>query len=264
MIRGILVTRKKRKGTLNVRSHIHDFYEIYYLVKGEMHYLIEDELFNVTSGDIVFVPRGIIHNTTYDDCDTERILINFSENYVSEDILLYCFEKRIITLPSGMRFDIENLLGKLEREYLSKDMYSERLVRQYLNEILIYLARIEIPSESKKPLDGNAVVIQNAVKYINENYASDLTLSDVASEFALSKSFFSRKFKQISGFGFNEYLTLVRISHAEKLLAQTELSVTEAALECGFNDSSYFAAVFKKFSGTTPYKYAISKRRKKD
>ena len=254
-----MVTRESRTGTYCVMSHIHEFYEIYYLLKGEMRYLIGDELYNVCAGDVVFIPKGVLHNTSYDNCDTERILINFSENYITDETLLRCFEKRVLPLFSGMRFDLETLFGKLEREYQSKDIYSERLVKQYMSEILIYLTRIDNHS-NPKIAEGSAGVIRDAVKYINENYASDISLSVVAGEFALSKSFFSRKFKEVSGFGFNEYLTLVRISHAEKLLTEPDYSVTEAALACGFNDSSYIAAVFKKLWGVTPYRYALNKR----
>lgn len=256
---GLLVTREIRNATSRGVSHIHEFYEIYYLINGQMRYLIEDELYNVCAGDVVFIPKGVLHNTTYDNSDAERYLINFSDLSIADETLLDCFEKRVLPLSSGLRFDLENLLAKLEREYHSMDVYSERLVGQYLNEILIFFTRIENYSKPKFA-DGNAGVIRNAIKYINENYANDITLAAVAAEFALSRSFFSRKFKEISGFGFNEYLTLVRVSNAEKLLSETDISVTEAALACGFNDSSYFAAVFKRMWGITPYKYAQSKR----
>ena len=204
-------------------------------------------------------PRGVLHNTSYDNSDVERYLINFSELNIQDKSLLKCFEKRVIPLSSGFRFDLENLFSKLEREYHSKDIYSERLVWQYLNEILICLTRIDNYSKPKIA-DGSAGVIKDAIKYVNENYSSDISLEGVSHELALSKCFFSRKFKEISGFGFNEYLTLVRMSNAEKLLSESDMSVTEVALACGFNNSSYFAAVFRKMWGTTPYKYARSKR----
>ena len=73
--------------------------------------------------------------------------------------------------------------------------------------------------------------------------------------FAVSEGYLSRKFKQVTGMGLNQYITLVRISNGEKLLRESNLSVTEVAECCGYNDSNYFAAVFKRVKGVTPLRY---------
>ena len=54
-----------------------------------------------------------------------------------------------------------------------------------------------------------------------------------------------------------EYLNHIRITAAEKLLIQTDMPITRIAMECGFNDSNYFAAVFKKIKGITPKKFSL-------
>ena len=63
------------------------------------------------------------------------------------------------------------------------------------------------------------------------------------------------RFKKSTGFGFSEYLTQVRMANAIYLLEHPGASVTDVAYQCGFNDSSYFAAVFKSIYGITPKKY---------
>ena len=73
----------------------------------------------------------------------------------------------------------------------------------------------------------------------------------------MSPSHFSKQFKSITGVGLSEYINVSRISKAEKLLRKTNKPITEIATECGFNDSNYFAAVFKKIKGTTPKKYSM-------
>ena len=67
----------------------------------------------------------------------------------------------------------------------------------------------------------------------------------------------TKQFKKITDIGLNDYINITRVSAAEKLLRQTELSVTEIATMCGFNASNYFAAVFKKINGITPKKYSL-------
>ena len=68
----------------------------------------------------------------------------------------------------------------------------------------------------------------------------------------MSYSYFSRCFKNVTGKTFKEYLNMVRINHAQRLLATTTLSVTQVALECGYNNISYFIAVYKSLKGETP------------
>ena len=103
-------------------------------------------------------------------------------------------------------------------------------------------------------------IMQKAVEYINSNFSSNITLFELSQKFSLSQSFFSRKFKEVTGFGLSEYITLVRIKNAEKMLCENKMSVTDIAFACGFNDSSYFASAFRKLIGITPLKYAKSKK----
>ena len=61
----------------------------------------------------------------------------------------------------------------------------------------------------------------------------------------------------ITGVGLNDFINISRITAAEKLLVSSNMSITEIASACGFNDSNYFASVFKKFKGITPKRYSL-------
>jgi AraC-like DNA-binding protein len=249
-------TKKKRAGLFT--SHFHDHYEIYYLSRGQMRYIIADKIYSVSRGDIVLIPKGVIHNTSYDEEDTERLLINFDDSFVSEKELLRCFDKKIIRTSDSIRAEFEYLFKKLGREEREGDRYSKALVAQYINELLILFNRCD-EKAADDTLGGYSKIMQNAVDYINDNYQSELSLDILCEKYALSRSFFSRKFKEVTGFGVCEYITLIRIKNAEKMLTEGNCSVTETAFACGFNDSSYFAAIFKKLIGITPKKYSVTK-----
>ena len=94
--------------------------------------------------------------------------------------------------------------------------------------------------------------MQEAAQYIRTNCSEQLTLNELAKKYSFSKEYFSTIFKETTGFGFNEYLNQMRVSKAIELLNSTSLSITEISAECGFNDSNYFATVFKKIVGTSP------------
>ena len=76
----------------------------------------------------------------------------------------------------------------------------------------------------------------------------------------MSTSYFSKQFKSVTGVGFNEYLNIIRVTASEKLLISSNKPITKIAMECGFNDSNYYAAVFKKIKGITPKKYSLENR----
>lgn len=251
----LLLSRGSTSSSILMKSHFHDFYEIYYLSEGNMRYIIADDFYEISKNDVVLIPRGVIHNTSYGDCETKRILINFPETLIPDVTLLSIFDKRIVNLSERDGFIFENIFKNLENEQAKNDKYSKILISQYLCELLILFARSKVKDDSPK-LDGYTGIMQSAVKYINNNFSQDISLTDMALNFGLSKSFFSRKFKEITGFGMAEYITLVRVKNAEKLLLDTNHSVTDVAFACGFNDCSYFAATFKKIMGTTPHKFS--------
>lgn len=251
----LFLSRGSTSSSVLMKSHFHDFYEIYYLADGNMRYIIADEFYEIRKNDVVLIPRGVIHNTSYGDGGTKRLLINFSESIIQHPSLLSVFDKRTVKLSERDAFTFESIFKNLENERDRDDKYSKILITQYLSELLILFSRSEV-KDAPQRLDGYTQIMQSAVKYINLNFSQELPLADLAFKFGLSKSFFSRKFKEITGFGVSEYITLVKIKNAEKMLVDGKHSITDVAFACGFNDCSYFAATFKKLMGTTPHKFS--------
>lgn len=71
----------------------------------------------------------------------------------------------------------------------------------------------------------------------------------------MNTNYFCKFFKSLTGTSPIDYLTIYRLECAKKKLKETELSITEVAYDCGFNDSSYFTKVFKKYNNITPTKF---------
>ena len=98
-------------------------------------------------------------------------------------------------------------------------------------------------------------IIRETAEYIRQNYSENISLISLGKKFCLSESYLSRQFKAVLGIGLSDFITYIRITNAEKLLAETDAPITEIASACGYNDSNYFASVFKRLKGTTPHKY---------
>ncbi|WP_026390749.1 glycoside hydrolase family 3 N-terminal domain-containing protein [Haploplasma axanthum] len=111
-----------------------------------------------------------------------------------------------------------------------------------------------------RSIDDESIEISNqlvrkAIYYIEENYAKQISLGEVADELKVSREHLSRIIKSETGTNFNDYLVNTRIRHAKHFLGSTSLRVYEIGHLCGFTDANYFSKKFKKVVGLTPYEY---------
>ena len=92
------------------------------------------------------------------------------------------------------------------------------------------------------------------ITYIENNYTHAISIQDIAKECHFSESHFMKFFKQCTGTSFISYLNDYRLLIASRLLTSTDLPVTQIAVECGFDNTSYFNRCFKKKYGEAPSK----------
>jgi len=114
-------------------------------------------------------------------------------------------------------------------------------------------AKPGMPHSAVTPSQYNK--IQQAVRFINDNYRTDISLDAVSGEAGMSPSHFSRIFKKVMGLSYQDYLNGRRITKAKNLLRISPRSVTEIAISLGFSDPTGFGRIFKKLSGQTPSAY---------
>lgn len=234
-------------------THYHSLYEIYYLEQGICNYLIADKLFQMLSGDVVFIPKGVIHKTSYEDVHS-RLLVNCSGEYLKGADITEPFVYRN-KKQSG---EIRAVLKKIEKEYLNSDEFSERLIMGYMQQLLAIVHRNE--NEFRNTRAQNKYALK-ALDYLNDNFSGEITLGALAERLSISAEHLSRIFKKETGLGFNEYLSLLRLKRAEALLKLNDnKSISEIAFNCGFNDSNYFCEKFKAVYGMSPLKFKKGSR----
>ena len=242
-----------RPNKKTMRKHCHNHFEIYFITKGNCCYFIENKVYHLIPGDIILIPEGIMHNTEYQNNVYTRKLISCSEYFIPESIkpllpsLLYLYRNPEIIES------VEQIFSRVEEEYAHKDSLSEDIFKCYTHMLFFLLVRHPnqyIPQQEEKHY------IDDAIRYLQNNYTQQISLQDVSGRYFVSPEHFSRVFKQKTGFNVSEYLNILRLQKAENLLKQlTAAPITEIAEDCGFNDSNYFCVKFKKLYGMPPKKF---------
>jgi AraC-like DNA-binding protein/ligand-binding sensor protein len=126
---------------------------------------------------------------------------------------------------------------------------------------ILYQA-VDAMTEQISPFKGvrHALPLRRAECYIRENYTRKVSLKEVATVSGLSAPYFSTVFKEEMGENLSSYLNRLRVDRAAELLLDTDLSLSEIAGSCGFEDQSWFSKIFKSYTGLSPGKYRDNNR----
>ncbi|HVY05270.1 MAG TPA: AraC family transcriptional regulator [Burkholderiales bacterium] len=152
---------------------------------------------------------------------------------------------------------IASIAGALTREAMNADAGSRLYAESLANMLAVHLVRNytgqPVPAESEKASVVPRSVMQ-AMKYIHENYANDVSLADIAGAAHLSSYHLTRVFKKATGMSPHQYLVQVRVNSARSLLTAGagDRSLAEIAAAVGFSDQSHLTRHFKRMLGVTP------------
>ena len=236
-------------------SNWHENIEILYVTEGSGYIQEGNEIHSANVNDIFiinsYVPhRGISKTGLRYFCfiiDSEFCVYNgFNTNE-----LLY---KTKINDPKASQL-IETIMEELSEN----KPYGEGAVKTYALNLLLYLTRNYCIGETN-PLNHskNSDNIKNVIGYIRSHFEENLTIDALSDQAGLSKYYFSREFKRLTGMTVVTYVNLVRCENAKKLFKSDKYSVNEVCEMCGFDNLSYFSKTFKKFTNLTPSEYKKS------
>lgn len=233
-------------------KHYHSAMEFYLLTEGRCNYLIDDELYEIKTGDLVCIPQGMIHKTSYSGRHS-RMLVNCSGEFIG-NVLLPSYR---VFRNEELFLRIKGLFEMMEQEYLQNDAFSETMLEGYMRELLVLLCRHKNRYINERQANQT---IRQILEYLHEHYTSNVTLTSLSVQYGISPEHISRTFKKEAGLNFNEYLSQLRLKKAEMMLKFGNESVAEVAFACGFNDSNYFSEKFKTVYKLSPLKFRQKKR----
>lgn len=268
-----IIAQKLRRepGHTNRPEHAHSYHEIFYVLSGECRVLVNEHIHQMHHGDLVVITPGDLHIAKYETGNCEAVLIFFKLEFLRfNDMQTFIQQdaKNIThstfgTVPKLYQSEFENILMRMVTECSNIDNYSPSFINCYMHELILNLFRhsVVITNEEDRIASGDADILK-ATRHIYQNYKKPLSLEEVSAVVALSPTYFSKKFKSVTGMGFKEYLNYVRLTHARTALLTTNNTITDIALESGFNDSNYFKDLFKKVYGSSPREYRRNRSNK--
>ena len=143
-------------------------------------------------------------------------------------------------------------------DYIQEMLYTEnieKLTTWCMNRIKYITRKIQAEKSEK----GNCI-IDRAQSYIREHFREEITLEELSKNLNISPQYFSRLFKEETGYNFIEYLTYIRIEHSKQLMHSTDMTIKEICFSVGYGDPNYFSRLFKKNTGLSPTTYASMNR----
>ena len=243
--------------------HWHNETELLYVLKGEFKLFLDSNEYRIYEGELCYIPSGTMHGGEGINCAYECIDFD-AFKFMQQPPAV----RQYLSILENKSYQIQNLFTREQPGILkcATRMFSaarnqedgwEMLVLAGLYDFFgtVMQKNYRIPVCREKRERTNILQINTAIEYITYHYKEAITLDDLARVAALSPKYFCKYFHVVTGKSPMAYLNYYRVERACFLLEQKKNTVTEVALECGFNDVSYFIRCFKKQKGITPYQY---------
>ena len=262
-------SRVRSRQPYNMDFHLHENYEIYFLIDGQLDYFVEQTCYHLSAGSMLLFDNHTIHKcSNFTDAVYERVTIHFNP-YLARGLgtektdLLTCFDtvarhNNLLHLTPQEQKEYLELADRILRLQFDRRSGSDVLQRAALMELLVFVNRCfagrKDAAYAQLPAKVTGVRLRPLLKYIDEHLAEDLSLDALAAGLSTSKSSISHIFKEETGSTPSRYITTRRIALAKHLL-RSGCTVTEACMQSGFNDYANFIRVFKAATGMPPGQY---------
>ena len=254
---------------MNHTFHWHNYLEIAFVRQGKGIYYVENKTYEMNVGDIVVINNIEPHymevlppvNMVMPVVMFEPQLVWSSESQFDYQYMEPFFERSSnfnnrIDSKSEIGQKIFALLSEIEEEYVHKTVGYKLMIKAKLLHIITYLIRhYQDASKNTESISSKSKKLEKLGKvfdYISKNYSRKIDLNTLADLAYMSPNYFSTFFKLSTGFSPIEYLNKMRISKSIEMLRETDYSIAQIALDCGFNNLANFNKIFKHFTETTP------------
>ena len=252
--------------SFQIPVHWHDEFEIIYVRSGFLAVSISGESYIGKTGDAFVVSPGNLHLMGSQTGTVDYYTFLFPLKYISfrtDDML---DEKLLEPLNSGhlmicprVKDTAKELCEQLIEIYEAKKDESEsKITTQVRTKIILLQFILEMWKKGfviENDTSGRNTVEKEMVSYIQQNFTGKISLREFGEQFHLSEKYISRYFKEHFHITLSQYVTYLRLEHAKQLLQDTDIPVTDVAMQSGYQNVSYFIRSFQKAYAVSPLKY---------
>ena len=227
-------------------SHWHFDHEIAVCEDGEALISLNQETFTLRKGQCIYLRGQSVHSILSAPGTTLYVSL-FSDNLLRRVTDNYCLINPVFTDSFGVLDALERIRSAGFKKESFYDEISNALMQQLIAEIFSVL---EI--QASAVLTSAATERYKQLLYDIDEHAETYSFSRAVEYMNMSEAYFSRFFKRISGMTFSMYLNHIRVNRAIDLIQNTDLSMTEIAMNCGFETIRNFNRVFRQITGYSP------------
>ena len=252
--------------SFQIPVHWHDEFEIIYVRSGFLTVSISGESYIGKTGEAFVVSPGNLHLMGAQTGTVDYYTFLFPLKYISfrtDDML---DEKLLEPLNSGhlmicprVKDTAKELCEQLIEIYEAKKDESEsKITTQVRTKIILLQFILEMWKKGfviENDTSGRNTVEKEMVSYIQQNFTGKISLREFGEQFHLSEKYISRYFKEHFHITLSQYVTYLRLEHAKQLLQDTDIPVTDVAVQSGYQNVSYFIRSFQKAYAVSPLKY---------
>lgn len=252
----------------------HDFWELVYVKSGSIGVMAGSTGYTMNSGEVIFHLPGEYHNVWANGSAAEVIILTF----ISNSPAMRFFERRMFMLGKDEIALIEKLLdysrtlleGPLDFLYQKELSFrpnvkssEKQLIKNYIEDLLLMIMESDGVIDRKERIsesagNRNGLLITNSIiRELTENVCGNITLDDVCSDVAFSKSHLKTLFKKNTGYSIMDYYTHLKIERAKILIDESNMLFSDIAELLGFSSIHYFSRVFRKKVGMSPTEYKM-------
>ena len=253
----------------DVEIHHHDFYEVDFLISGDVTYVIESRVYHVEPGQMLIINPRELHQVYIqpDAAPYERYMLWIDPSFLqdlssAQTNLCRCFDMtrpsygNLLHLTPQQQKLIPAMMEALLREQEQPSFGSDLMRQNLLTELMIHINRLAEYSAPPLPVEEDTVIAR-VIAYINDHYHEPLSLDLLAERFFVSKYHLSHEFTRQIGTGIYQYIQIKRLLIARQLMTQGHRPV-EVYAQCGFGDYAAFFRAFRNVYGLSPRAYMQS------
>ena len=247
--------------------HYHKEIEVIFVEQGLHELETQERAYELKSGDIAIVGSSQLHrarNASHEDMIFIVLLVDLQPYFNPAMMMYYKSFSEVLHPLDSMNYifsneeakhEIVDIITSIYREIIDQKKGYELAVNMHIQRFMLSLLRYDLENRLKTHDNHDAEFLQPIINYVETHLSDRINMQEVCSLVGMSYTYFSKLFKQKTGFSFTDFVNRKRISEAERLLVTENWQTQEIAEAVGIQNMTHFYELFKRYNKCTPKQY---------